>query len=158
MRFSEYLESCNETWGIGNDAERIEIGIEEEFGELSGKYKRLFRGDYDNLTNFRQDVIAESGDCLYYLIKAIDCFGKIDTDFEIKDIDVESVKPIIAWRGLIGCKYLYIPEKKYIDMLWVLICFVNSQGIKIKEVIDYNIKKLKDRQKRGVIKGHGDLR
>ena len=44
------------------------------------------------------------------------------------------------------------------DVLWGLAEICTQQNIDLQEVADYNIKKLADRAKRGVIKGDGDSR
>ena len=68
MKLKEYIKQCKKTWGKGNEDKRIVIGIEEEFGELAGKIKRWYRGDYENdKKKFNDDLQAEIGDCLYYV-------------------------------------------------------------------------------------------
>lgn len=44
------------------------------------------------------------------------------------------------------------------DVLWALAALASDLNIKLEEVADRNIKKLKDRQKRGKIAGSGDNR
>lgn len=158
MKLKEYIKQCKKTWGKGNEDKRIVIGIEEEFGGLAGKIKRWYRGDYENdKKKFNDDLQAEIGDCLYYVAMAIDRFdGNID--FVLDDSNVKPDDIFASWFSLNVCKNLYILDKKYVELFTTLICFANSQSFKIKDIIKYNIKKLEDRQKRGVIKGNGDNR
>lgn len=47
------------------------LGLVNESGEVAGKYKKLIRGDYDQEI-FTNKVIAELGDCFWYLIRLCD--------------------------------------------------------------------------------------
>lgn len=44
------------------------------------------------------------------------------------------------------------------DVLWNLAMLLKDQGIELEEVAQYNLKKLRDRSNRGVIKGDGGSR
>lgn len=88
---------------------------------------------------------------------AIDRFEE-NIDFVVQDSNVEPDDVFSSWFSLNICKNLYILDKKYVELFETLICFANSQSFKIKDIIKYNIKKLEDRKKRGVIKGNGDNR
>ena len=44
------------------------------------------------------------------------------------------------------------------DCLWMISEIAHQQGVSLQEVANYNINKLADRAKRGVIKGSGDFR
>jgi len=44
------------------------------------------------------------------------------------------------------------------DVLWFLSCLADELGLDFAEIAVYNIKKLTDRQARGVLKGNGDNR
>ena len=161
MKLEEYKEKCFETWGAGNEIIRTKIGIEEEFGELSGKVKRWYRGDYGNdFSKFKQELIGELGDCLYYLTMGYHYFCK-PVDWEIVDSDLPEVSEKFLyeiWETLINNKRYYLNHKSYILLIRALIAFSNQCGLTIDEVIEYNIAKLQDRKKRGVIKGCGDAR
>lgn len=158
MKIKKYIENCYETWGKGNEEKRILIGIEEEFGELAGKVKRWYRGDYaDDKEKLLNDVKAEIGDCLYYLAMAIDVFD-FKSDFSIQDGKLEDFDLFESWQALNTCKNIYLSEKKYNELFMAVILFANALGLRIEDVIEYNIKKLQDRKKRGVIKGNGDNR
>lgn len=44
------------------------LGLAEEAGEVAGKVKRVFRGDFD-LASAKQQIELELGDCLFYLAR-----------------------------------------------------------------------------------------
>ena len=44
------------------------------------------------------------------------------------------------------------------DVLWYLTTICSEVGISLEDVANYNIEKLRDRQRRGVIGGNGDKR
>lgn len=164
MKFSDYVIHCLDTWGIGNDDIRIRVGIEEEFGELSGKVKRFYRGDYENNKDkFFEDITGELGDCLYYVSMAIEKF-ETAKDFLITDFNVSSFedKPndylYGCWKMLIANKIKYTVNNECRYLFAALVRFANQLGLSINDVVNYNIQKLQDRKNRGVIKGTGDNR
>lgn len=53
---------------------------------------------------------------------------------------------------------LELVKKELGDQLWYIAATCRDLGISMQEVAEMNIKKLKDRQDRGVIQGSGDLR
>ncbi|MCM1497252.1 MAG: hypothetical protein NC124_02180 [Clostridium sp.] len=159
MKYSEYLERCLDTWGKGHEEIRILVGIEEEFGELSGKVKRFYRGDYDDdYEKFAKDIIGEIGDCLYYLTMAINTFNG-EVEFDLKDVAQPDDEDIFTcWKQLMEAKRICLENKNYVTLVENLLAFGNRLGFYSKEVIGYNITKLQDRKRRGVIKGTGDNR
>lgn len=161
MKLEEYKNKCLETWGCGNETIRTKIGIEEEFGELSGKVKRWFRGDYNTDYNkFKEDLIGEIGDCLYYVTMGYHYFCK-PQDIELLDSGIPEVSQGFLyeiWETLMNNKRYYLGQKHYISLIRCIIAFANQCGFSIDEVINYNIQKLQDRKNRGVIKGDGDNR
>lgn len=72
---------------------------------------------------------------------------------------VEKWKKIIAYHnGQITSEDLQELKKELGDIIWYIAVFAHSLGISLDEVIQLNVEKLKDRKKRGVIKGKGDNR
>lgn len=63
-----------------------------------------------------------------------------DKDGEVSEKDVEAIK------------------KELGDVLWYLAVLADELGLKLSEVADANLKKLKDRQARDVLSGSGDNR
>lgn len=165
MKYREYLNHCLETWGEGNDEIRIKIGIEEEFGELAGKVKRWYRGDYKEHSSmpeiaFQNDLKAEIGDCLYYVTMAHKYFSD-DHDFDIVDtewLSNEMFDPYKCWTELMQSKRAFTLRLKYKDLAESLCVFANKMGLSIEDVIQYNIDKLMARKAKGTIKGTGDDR
>lgn len=74
MDFNEYQKKAIKTL-TKNKSEtpnellaRITLGICDEAGEIAGKVKKYFRGDYgNNVTQFKKDIRKEIGDVLWYL-------------------------------------------------------------------------------------------
>jgi len=68
----EYQDFTLSTW-IGNDSSteselRLVCGMAEESGEVAGKIKKWYRGDFgDDADRFRSDLQAEMGDLLWYV-------------------------------------------------------------------------------------------
>lgn len=81
------------------------LGLSGEAGEVSEKFKKLFRGDCDFNGEFKRQIALELGDILWYVTS---CAKTID--------------------------------------------------LSLNDIANMNIKKLKDRSKRGKIKGSGDMR
>lgn len=72
---------------------------------------------------------------------------------------IEKWKKIVAYNsGNITEGNLEDLKKELGDVIWYLAVFADSLGLKLSEVIELNVSKLKDRQKREVIKGAGDNR
>jgi NTP pyrophosphatase (non-canonical NTP hydrolase) len=61
-------------------------------------------------------------------------------------------------RGYINEGRLYDIKKEGGDILWQLAAVLGDLGISMQEVAEMNIKKLRDRQQRGVLSGSGDSR
>jgi len=81
MNFNEYQKKVEDTW-ISNpcDTERIILGICGEAGEVAEKFKKYFRGDYENdYKNFLMLVSKEIGDLEYYIAKLC---NKYNLNFE----------------------------------------------------------------------------
>lgn len=62
----------------------------------------------------------------------------------------------VAFQNLAEFKAVLADELS--DVCWYLSQTCNELGISLEEVMNHNIKKLADRQKRGVLKGSGDKR
>ncbi|MDB5164516.1 MAG: hypothetical protein JWL89_142 [Candidatus Saccharibacteria bacterium] len=72
---------------------------------------------------------------------------------------VEKWKKAIAYR-----QGEFTPEqhddfvKEFGDVIWYIAVLADSLGLSLDEIMQLNVKKLADRQKRNVIKGAGDNR
>lgn len=43
------------------------LGLSSESGEVAGKIKKFVRGDYDSISDIRENIIDELGDVLWYV-------------------------------------------------------------------------------------------
>ena len=72
---------------------------------------------------------------------------------------VEKWKKIVAYKeGEVSAEDLAEFKKELGDVVWYIAVLAHSLGLSFNEVMELNIQKLADRQKRGVIKGKGDNR
>lgn len=72
---------------------------------------------------------------------------------------IEKWKKIVAYNsGKITNESREDLKKELGDVIWYLAVFADSLGLTLSEVIELNVSKLIDRQKRSVIKGNGDNR
>ena len=83
MDFNEYQELTEKTdlkTGINEGLSPAYLyyilGLNGEVGELTDKFKKLFRDDKGIMTNERLDgIVKEFGDILWYLSRLIDVFN-----------------------------------------------------------------------------------
>lgn len=72
---------------------------------------------------------------------------------------VEKWKKIVAYKeGEVSEEDLAELAKELGDVVWYVAVMADSLGLKFDDVMQRNVKKLADRQKRDVIKGVGDNR
>lgn len=72
---------------------------------------------------------------------------------------IEKWKKIVAYKdGEVTEEDLSELKKELGDVLWYIAVFADSLGVSLEEVVQSNVEKLKDRQKRNVIRGKGDNR
>lgn len=72
---------------------------------------------------------------------------------------VEKWKKAVAYRnGDFNEQEFEDFKKEFADVVWYIAVLADSLGLSLDELMQANIKKLTDRQKRGVIKGAGDNR
>jgi NTP pyrophosphatase (non-canonical NTP hydrolase) len=72
---------------------------------------------------------------------------------------LEKWKKIIAYKGgEISDEDLQELKKELGDVVWYIAVLADSLGLPLDEVIELNVKKLRDRKARDVIKGAGDNR
>ena len=89
LSLSQYQEKIELTW-IENefDLQRILCGLSEESGEILGKFKKYFRGDY-GFPKLRELAKKEIGDLFYYLAKICNFFN-----IEIEDVLAENINKL----------------------------------------------------------------
>jgi len=72
---------------------------------------------------------------------------------------VEKWKKIVAYKkGVVSDEDLAELAKELGDVIWYIAVLAHSLGLSFDDVMERNIRKLADRQKRDVIKGAGDNR
>ena len=72
---------------------------------------------------------------------------------------VEKWKKAVAYReGKFDEQQFEDFKKEFADVIWYIAILADSLGLSLDEMMQANVEKLKDRQKRGVIKGAGDNR
>ena len=88
MDFYEYQDESRKTWIFdhNNDFIRSILGLCEESGEIAGKVKKHFRGDYKLEA---QEICKELGDLLYYIARVADYY-KLD----LHTIAIENIKKL----------------------------------------------------------------
>lgn len=78
MELNAYQEEAKQ-FAIPNDNEMLEAlcGLQEEAGEVAGKFKRLYRGDpaLQNPSMFKEIVALELGDIAWYLARLSGLLG-----------------------------------------------------------------------------------
>ncbi len=146
MNFIEYQEKALTTCTPECFTEAyLHYGLISEIGELAGKLAKQIRGD--DVPG--EAIMGELGDIAWMIVVRA----------ELKDESLEQVRGL-AWsrvpiEELLRC---VLDESESSAMLvgWIRIC----QGLEydVDKVLEYNIKKLSSRQKRGEIQGDGDFR
>lgn len=72
---------------------------------------------------------------------------------------IEKWKKIVAYKGgKISDDDLKELSKELGDVIWYIAVFAHSLGLSFEDIMQQNVKKLQDRQKRDVLKGAGDNR
>ena len=72
---------------------------------------------------------------------------------------IEKWKKIIAYKeGIVSNEDKAELGKELGDVIWYIAVLADSLGLSFEEVMQVNVQKLADRQKRNVIKGAGDNR
>jgi len=82
MELNAYQEEAKQ-FAIPNNNELLEAlcGLQEEAGEIAGKFKRLYRGDsaLQSASVFREVVLLELGDVQWYIARLA---GLLDVSLE----------------------------------------------------------------------------
>lgn len=72
---------------------------------------------------------------------------------------VEKWKKAVAYKeGKFSDEEFADFKKEFADVIWYIAVLADSLGLSLEEIMQQNVAKLADRQKRGVIKGKGDNR
>jgi len=57
-----------------------------------------------------------------------------------------------------NAEFIFAVAKELGDVLWYVSNLASDLGIDLDDIVNYNVKKLSDRKKRGKLKGSGDQR
>jgi NTP pyrophosphatase (non-canonical NTP hydrolase) len=151
------------------------MGLCGECGELFEKFKKVLRDNEGQLSKERIDgIIGELGDCCWYLFQI---YSESNINFQDNYIEVQLDKNklnsrlniLVAINCCISDIAIYcLSSNKTLtseltDKANILIALIKEickicNNITIEEIMDKNIKKLKSRLERNVIKGEGDNR
>jgi len=77
MNFNEYQEMAKTT-AIYDKKHQIlypALGLAGEAGEVANKVKKLIRDGYEKNKDYRKEISAEIGDCLWYIAVLADDIG-----------------------------------------------------------------------------------
>ena len=86
-----YTEFTRDTAQYPKDVEMeyLMIGLANEVGEVLGKYKKHLRGDTMVVQDFRDALIDELGDVMWYIVQG--CYG---LDIDLETVIKENIKKL----------------------------------------------------------------
>jgi len=177
MNFKQYQEESRKTATYPNLNQSIEyplMGLMGEFGELSEKFKKIMRDNNGVMSQERIDGIkGELGDLMWYLFQ-IYSEAKIDFEKEYieKQLFIEQKSSLLNLLVAMNCAIsdiaIFCVSKNQVllscltdsanSLVSCIKCVCNICNTTIEDIMDCNIKKLKDRLDRNVIRGDGDNR
>lgn len=177
MNFKEYQEQSRKTAiypGLNKSIEYPLTGLLGEFGELCNKFKKVLRDNNGVMSRERIDgVIGELGDLCWYVFQ-IYSESKIDFEKEYveKQLFAEQKSSLLNLLVAMNCAIsdiaVFCVSKNQVllscitdpvnSLISCIKCICIICNTTIENVMDYNIKKLKDRLDRNVICGDGDKR
>lgn len=159
MNIKEYAQEIEDNTKNITDPEYFTLGIFEEYGEVIGKVKRFFRGDYQK-DQFREQVKKELGDMLFYLVSYE---NRIQHLSEFRKPKPSRIKQNLRDLGALNLQienpqsiyHLGIALRSAVDKVTDL---ASNFNLTLDEIIQTNLDKIHSRAERGVIKGSGDER
>jgi NTP pyrophosphatase (non-canonical NTP hydrolase) len=177
MDFKEYQIKSRETAqypGLNNSIDYVLCGLLGEHGELCNKFKKILRDNNGIMSQERIDGIkGELGDLMWYLFQ-IYSEAKIDFEKEYieKQLFIEQKSSLLNLLVAMNCAIsdiaIFCVSKNQVllscltdpanSLVSCIKCVCNICNTTIEDIMDCNIKKLKDRLDRNVIRGDGDER
>lgn len=154
MNFNEYQDKAIETAIYPRDGNIIYplLGLIDEATEVMEKVYEKF-GDSDNFTFMKTMKAAiDSGKDCGKLKKSIRDTKDSFTLEKLKEIK------ILIDSGCLSHDFVIKIKKEIGDVLWYCAALANDFGLKLDDIAEQNINKLKSRKERGVISGSGDDR
>lgn len=155
-----YLESVLVTGSKIDSLDYIHLGIIEESGEIAGKVKKFYRGDYDQNT-LRDNIKKEIGDLTWYLVLYGYKNGTLQSGFRsAKSHSLpHNIKSLEILKGRLAIAKT--PRHKGIvinTMINTVTNLANNFNLTMEDICQTNIAKIRDRLLRNVLKGSGDER
>lgn len=166
MDFREYQYEAAKTavYPARNARKYLGHALEAEVGEVSGVFAKFLRGDQ---RDFSERMTHELGDCLWMLAmiaalvdEPVDALPRPDhreASFPSALRQLKKASRRIA-DTLIDGPDLMIPALAFDQTLRALTDLAYLCGYTLDEIMEINLRKLADRQARGVLQGNGDYR
>lgn len=157
---TEYLNKVLVTGNKIDSLDYIKLGIMEESGEIAGKIKRLYRGDYSEEV-FKNQMAKELGDLSWYLTLYAYKQGQPITHYRPprQHNMMDSLYNIqILKTHLLKSSNPKQQTMIINTMIGSVIDLANNCGYSMDQITDMNINKTLDRLQRNKIRGVGDER
>lgn len=157
---SNYLSSVLTTGSKINNLDYIHLGIIEESGEIAGKIKKFYRGDYDEAT-LKDNLKKEIGDLTWYLVLYGHKNGTLQSGFKAAKSHSLShnIKSLEILKGRLAVAKT--PRHKGIiinTMINTVTNLANNFNLTMEDVCQANISKINGRLARNTLRGSGDER
>ena len=155
---SEYLKGRD----LDHEQEVFYWGIMEEFGEVCGKFKRVIRGDKPSPTN--ESICKELMDLYWYVNAFIICCknsysheNSFTSPVKIGEKDIKK-NMISLKKNLDELLNKNFSKFYYRFFNYDIINLLNYFGMSFEDALQMNYDKIIQRQKKGTIRGQGDIR
>lgn len=160
MTPKEYLDKVLITGNKVESLDYIKLGIIEESGEIAGKIKRLYRGDYTEEV-FREQMAKELGDLTWYItLYAYRSNNPIESYRPPRQHDIKkNFFNLEILKGHLLKSHNHKHQQKIINtMMGTIIDIAYNCGYSIEDITKMNVNKILDRLARNKIRGSGDER
>ena len=159
MKITEYAKEIEPNTSNIKDPEYFTLGIFEEYGEIVGKIKRYFRGDYQK-EQFREQMKKELGDMLFYLVSYENRIQHLSEFRKPKPGRLkENLRDLASLNIQIDNPqsehHLVIALRSAVDKVTDI---ASNFNFTLDEIIQSNLEKIHRRKANDTIKGSGDER
>jgi len=163
MTIKKYSQEAHKFSGY-KEGDYPYYALPEEIGEFYGKIAKLKRGDYEYSENLRIEILKELGDICWFvneicILKNIELSifqnwkRGLDVHEHFENLLIFQVDLFQAYK-----KNIYDLESSVKTIMVAISEIANHYNSSLPKILAMNIRKLKDRKKRGVIQGDGDNR
>jgi hypothetical protein len=156
----QYHAALTAVYPPDNEREYLALGLLAEVGELAGVLAKHYRGDGGDL---REKVLKEAGDVAWFVAQICRCTHTpfCDPHTHLR-YDALTDLPINAMREATALAAALLdgaPVQKHSQalLIWLRLLVIRFD-LTMDEVMQANLRKLADRQARGVLMGNGDER